>query len=407
VHRDIKPANLYLARRDGGEIIVKILDFGIAKVKLDHLGSSENQQLTRTGSVLGSPRYMSPEQAKGLRTIDHRTDIWSLGAVLYQALTGRTPHHDKDTLGQLIIAICSEAPAPVQDYASWVSPELAAVVSGTLTMDVAQRVPSAPALLEALRALQPAGFALHESMLAPLAPATRTVVMPRLDRGGVTASGDRTAHPAVTAGGLSGTQQSLARTTGEATRSSAALWLAAGAVLLTGAGGAGYWALSQRQAVGEPSAATASAPVTPEIAPSATAAPASATSAPTPAERAVRLGVGPAGVGAEVDGKAVEVKDGAVELRGALGSTHKVLLRLGGLQLSRDVAITENGALPDRLEFVAPRVARGASPSKPATAAAAPAAAPAAAAPAAAAKPAVVTKPAATSKPSGLDRNFE
>ncbi|HXK20267.1 MAG TPA: serine/threonine-protein kinase, partial [Polyangiaceae bacterium] len=124
VHRDIKPANLYLCRRDGGEFIIKILDFGIAKVKLDHLGSSENQKLTRTGSVLGSPRYMSPEQAKGLRSIDQRTDIWSLGAVLYQALTGRTPHHDLETLGQLIIAICSEAPAPVQDFAPWVSPEL-------------------------------------------------------------------------------------------------------------------------------------------------------------------------------------------------------------------------------------------------------------------------------------------
>jgi serine/threonine-protein kinase len=408
VHRDIKPANLYLARRDGGEIIVKILDFGIAKVKLDHLGHSENQQLTRTGSVLGSPRYMSPEQAKGLRTIDHRTDIWSLGAVLYQALTGRTPHHDKETLGQLIIAICSEAPAPVQDYAPWVSPELAGVVNGTLTMDVAQRIPSAPALLDALRALQPSGFALHDHMLAPLAPATRTQVMPRLDRGGITASGDRTAFPAVTAGGLGGTQQSLARTTGESTKSSAALWLAAGVVVLAGAGGVGYWALSQRHAAGELASAAPSSPVAPELAPSGAAALASAspssTSVPVVAALSVRLGVAPAGVSAEVDGKPVEVKDGVVELRGALGSTHKVLLRIGGQQLSRDVAITENGALPDKLELGIARVARGSSPSKPAAASASP---PTAAPPAAAPKPAVVTKPATTAKPSGLDRNFE
>src|SRR5262249_60463300 len=136
VHRDIKPANLYLCRRDAGELIVKVLDFGIAKVKLDNLGASENQKLTRTGSVLGSPRYMSPEQAKGLRSIDQRTDIWSLGAVLYQALSGRTPHHDLETLGQLIIAICSESPAPIQDYAPWVSPDLASVVRGTLPLDL-------------------------------------------------------------------------------------------------------------------------------------------------------------------------------------------------------------------------------------------------------------------------------
>src|SRR5882724_2065128 len=192
VHRDIKPANLYLARRDGGEIIVKILDFGIAKVKLDHLGSSENQKLTRTGSVLGSPRYMSPEQAKGLRSIDQRTDIWSLGAVLYQALTGRTPHHDLETLGQLIIAICSESPAPVQDFAPWVSPELATVVRGTLTLDVEQRFQSANALLDALKTLQSGAFALHESMLVPLAADERMRMAQRLEP-----------VPARTAGGLS------------------------------------------------------------------------------------------------------------------------------------------------------------------------------------------------------------
>lgn len=408
VHRDIKPANLYLARRDGGEVIVKILDFGIAKVKLDHLGSSENQQLTRTGSVLGSPRYMSPEQAKGLRTIDHRTDIWSLGAVLYQALSGRSPHHDQETLGQLIIAICSEAPAPIQDHAPWVSPELAAVVRGTLTMDVEQRVQSASALLEALKALRPGGFALNESMLAPLTPAARTLVMPRLDP----STGDRTARPAVTAGGLSGTQQSLARTTGAGTKSSAPLWVAAGAVMLAGAVGAAYLALMPRQPTDGSSSADTLASVAPEVALSAAVVPStppSPTSAPTVAERTVSLGIGPAGVNAEVDGKPVQAKDGVVELRGALGSTHKVLLQLGGQQLTRDVAITESGALPDKIELGPARVTRGSSASKPATAAAAPpsAAAPSAAPPAAASKPAAPAKPAAGAKPSGLDRNFE
>ncbi len=408
IHRDIKPANLYLARRDGGELIVKVLDFGIAKVKLDHLGSSENQKLTRTGSVLGSPRYMSPEQAKGLRSIDQRTDIWSLGAVLYQALSARTPHHDLETLGQLIIAICSESPAPVQDFAPWVSPELASVVRGTLTMDVDQRFQSANALLEALRALQPSSLALHESMLTPLASAERTHLAPRLEPSEARSIGGSSGNtPNASSGGLNGTQQSLARTTPPARKSTAPLMLAASVVMVAG-GAAAYRGLSLRHAADGPGAAAPEV----SVASSASTAPISTPSAPAPspvAERTVRLALAPATVKAEVDGQSVEAHAGIIELRGPLGSTHKVLLRLGGQQLTRDIAITENGALPDKLELAAlpvPGHARAASPtatslSKPATTGA-PTATVAVAPPA-------VAKPTASAKPSTvpLDRNFE
>jgi len=84
VHRDIKPANLFLARSDG-EVIVKVLDFGIAKVQMDQAQETESACLTRTGNMLGSPLYMSPEQARGSKNIDHRADLWSLGAALYSA----------------------------------------------------------------------------------------------------------------------------------------------------------------------------------------------------------------------------------------------------------------------------------------------------------------------------------
>lgn len=359
VHRDIKPANLYLARRDGGELIVKILDFGIAKVKLDHLGSSENQKLTRTGSVLGSPRYMSPEQAKGLRSIDHRTDIWSLGAVLYQALSGRTPHHDMETLGQLIIAICSEAPASIQDHAPWVSPELAAVVRATLSLDVEQRIPSAPALLEALRPLQPSGFALHESMLAPLAAAERARRAPRLQSGGVGASGERSGVPAATAGGLGGTQQSLARTTHIGAKSSAPIWVTAGVLVLAGAGAAGYLTLKLRHDAEGPSSASPLASLAPEVAPSVAVVPstsANPASSPSVAERPAPSSVASPRGSAEVDTKPVQVK----AVRGARGSS------------AGKLAVTA-----------------ASSPS-----------------PASAANPPPAAKPPVT-KPSGLDRNFE
>jgi len=406
VHRDIKPANLYLCRRDAGELIVKVLDFGIAKVKLDHLGSSENQKLTRTGSVLGSPRYMSPEQAKGLRSIDQRTDIWSLGAVLYQALSGRTPHHDLETLGQLIIAICSESPAPVQDFAPWVSRELAAIVRGTLTLDVEQRFQSANALLEALKALQPGGFALHESMLAPLAQTERTRLAPRLDPAEAR-SVNTTGTPTVNVAGLGGTQQGLARTNGTGRKSTAPLVLAASAFVVA-AGAAAYFGLAQRHASEGPSSATpeVSVAAAPPLTASAMASSAQSAQAPAAAvERSVRLVVGPSGVAAEVDGKPVAAEASAIELHGALGSTHRVLLRLAGQQLSRDVAITENGALPDKLELAPPpshaRAANATAASKPSPVAASPAAAGAGSP--AAVKPTTAAKPNAAS----LDRTFE
>ena len=82
VHRDIKSANLYLAQKDGGEIVVKVLDFGIAKVRAEPVPNGQDRHLTSTGSMIGSPLYMSPEQARSAKHLDGRSDIWSLGVVL-------------------------------------------------------------------------------------------------------------------------------------------------------------------------------------------------------------------------------------------------------------------------------------------------------------------------------------
>jgi serine/threonine protein kinase len=115
IHRDIKPANLFLSRLDSGEIILKVVDFGIAKM-VDPVNQEETG-LTVTGGMLGSPLYMSPEQAKGRKDIDHRTDIWSLGVVLYKALTGQVPHAGHDTVLTLMMALCTEPAPPIQDLA--------------------------------------------------------------------------------------------------------------------------------------------------------------------------------------------------------------------------------------------------------------------------------------------------
>ncbi len=111
VHRDIKPQNLFLARYDDEEI-VKILDFGIAK-------SSEQAGRTRTGSIMGSLHYLSPEQARDAKRVDHRTDLWALGVVLYRALTGQMPFMGKDVIDLLQKICLAETPS-----ASAIAPDL-------------------------------------------------------------------------------------------------------------------------------------------------------------------------------------------------------------------------------------------------------------------------------------------
>ncbi len=91
VHRDLKPANVFLVRCDDGSTRVKLVDFGLAKLVREAQGWT-GTQITRGGSAIGTPQYMSPEQAQGLDTIDHRTDVYSLGASLFEALTGDAPY---------------------------------------------------------------------------------------------------------------------------------------------------------------------------------------------------------------------------------------------------------------------------------------------------------------------------
>jgi serine/threonine protein kinase len=107
VHRDLKPDNIFLVKNEDDEI-AKVLDFGIAKSKAHALG---NDTATRTGSVLGTPYYMSPEQISGFKEIDYRTDLWALAVIAYEALTGQRPYV-ADTVGGLAIQICTQRPPP-------------------------------------------------------------------------------------------------------------------------------------------------------------------------------------------------------------------------------------------------------------------------------------------------------
>jgi serine/threonine protein kinase len=178
VHRDIKPANLFLARGEEGERVVKLLDFGVAKVRGDAGDSGVFDGLTQTGSMLGSPMYMSPEQARSAREVDHRSDVWSIGMVLYRALAGRTAYQNVRGIGAMVLALYSELPPLVQQFAPWVSPQITAIVDRALRIDPDQRFQSADEMLEAIRPLLPGGFAIDDSMFEPLNDRAREALAP-------------------------------------------------------------------------------------------------------------------------------------------------------------------------------------------------------------------------------------
>ncbi|HEY1697106.1 MAG TPA: serine/threonine-protein kinase [Polyangiaceae bacterium] len=140
VHRDLKPANIFLTEREDDDPLVKILDFGISKV-IDASRADSKLKLTRAGTVVGTPQYMSPEQAQGY-SVDERTDVWALGLVLYEMLAGRPAYQELPTYEAFIIHLVSHPPDPLARVAPWVPAPLAKVVHQAIEHDMAKRIGS-------------------------------------------------------------------------------------------------------------------------------------------------------------------------------------------------------------------------------------------------------------------------
>ncbi|NUP11074.1 MAG: protein kinase [Polyangiaceae bacterium] len=176
VHRDVKPSNIFL-HREGDAVVVKVCDFGIVK---DLVLTQSETLLTRTGALIGSPGYMSPEQAHDSSVVDQRTDVWSLGATLYEALTGTAPWASCKTIGEVLLTLHTRDVSAVQDSAPWIEDRLAKVVHRALARDPASRYANAAEFLEALE-----GFAspvpLRVEDIKPIAPELRGASVARIN----------------------------------------------------------------------------------------------------------------------------------------------------------------------------------------------------------------------------------
>ncbi len=162
VHRDVKPDNVFLTRMVGMADLVKVLDFGIAKLESE-------RPLTAAGARMGSPAYMSPEQAAG-RPADHRTDIFCVGATLYHALAGRLPF-DTQSLAELLVWIAERPPVPLAERVPGIDPRMIAVLDRAMEKDPARRFQSAGEMQSALAPLLASAPTLPAWPLAPPAPA--------------------------------------------------------------------------------------------------------------------------------------------------------------------------------------------------------------------------------------------
>jgi serine/threonine-protein kinase len=163
VHRDLKPDNIFLCKNDDDELFVKVVDFGISKLAR----ASKLDTLTQSGTVLGTVFYMSPEQAQSLPDVDGRTDLFSLGAILFEMLTGAPPHTGP-TYEAVIVRICTKDAPDVRTRAPRVPEVLAKIIARALNRDRSHR------------------FASAEEFLSELEPVLRELEANTNDRGRIT-----------------------------------------------------------------------------------------------------------------------------------------------------------------------------------------------------------------------------
>ncbi|HET9955399.1 MAG TPA: serine/threonine-protein kinase [Polyangiaceae bacterium] len=227
VHRDLKPSNLFLTARADGSACIKVLDFGISKVLGAGSGNYAEMGMTRSTMVLGSPLYMSPEQLSSSRDVDTRTDIWSLGVILFELLTGRPPFAAQ-SLPQLCMTIMTQGAPNMRETRPDLPIGVEQIVAQCLQREPKQRIQSVAVLAQMLTQFAPKRSMLSVERIARVAQSS-----------GMTALGSNDAvveRPF----GLDGTLAEFGRTTRDRRTSQRNRMLAGVSLLALGAVGGGY-----------------------------------------------------------------------------------------------------------------------------------------------------------------------
>ena len=178
LHRDLKPGNVFLVQKEKGAYQVKIFDFGISKLVGDpELTGTWNCELTGVGMPVGTPQYMSPEQAHGAADLDARTDVWALGAVLFEMLAGRPPFQPRGRAHNTILRIMTEPAPRLESVAPWVAPNVARIVNQALERDRNKRIRDCETFAELLEEAIPTEYSssrrrIHEevTLMVPVPP---------------------------------------------------------------------------------------------------------------------------------------------------------------------------------------------------------------------------------------------
>ncbi|HET9957770.1 MAG TPA: protein kinase, partial [Polyangiaceae bacterium] len=191
IHRDLKPDNIFVLRskRGGGEF-VKLLDFGISKFT----DGGSNLSMTRTGTVMGTPYYMAPEQARGSRELDARVDLYAVGVILYEALTGQVPFM-AETFNELLFKIVLETPRPIGELVPGAEPSFVAIVEKAMSRDPALRFQSALEFQQALEKWASGGFQVTGSTLAVGQVPPMVSALQNTGNRGLSQSGGRASSP--------------------------------------------------------------------------------------------------------------------------------------------------------------------------------------------------------------------
>jgi serine/threonine-protein kinase len=279
IHRDLKPENVFLVA--SGD--VKVLDFGIAKLTAQEGEAAKTAGITHTGAVMGTPFYMAPEQVFGEKTIDHRADIWAMGCIVYECLSGERPIGG-DNFGQIFKAIAMSDIPPIQQRVSGLPPDVATLVGRMLARDRDKRPRDLREVLDV--------FAAHTAARAEPFGAAQSVPPPSVPSQRVAVASDGAVDPLAA---TSATPPGLAAPArpSEPPKRRAGLFVGAAiaAIVVLGATGAGVVRLVGKRSVPDrPTSATLTATQppstppapTPTLAPTALATPTATPTQPTP-----------------------------------------------------------------------------------------------------------------------------